>query len=207
MTGQAHAFADERCAAARHEGVREARQALQFGNGRRPLVRDDRRHRIAALRDLDRRLEQVRERQRTELRVQRFPARDHARHRDGVPAARRLVRDAVRVLAVALAKVVDVPGGRRHARCVQPGQPLAVPHERECIAAEPARHGLDDRDRGGGGQRRVHRVAALPQHPQPGLRGQRVRRRHDVAREHRNAGRRIRVVPVEATHRYHLVES
>jgi len=86
-------------------------------------------------------------------------------------------------------------------RSIQAVQLAAIPDERERIAAEPARYGLDDRDRGGRRERRVDRVAALPQHPQPGLRGERMRRRYDVAREHRDAGRRIRVVPVEISHR------
>jgi hypothetical protein len=167
MVRQAHALADERRAPARHEGLGEARQRVQLGHGGRPFVRDDRRHRIAALRVLDRRFEQIGERQRAELRVQRFPAGDHARHRDGVPAARRLLGDAVRILAVTPAEVVGIPRRRRDARRVQPGQPLAVPYERERVAAEPARHRLNHRDRGRGGQRRIDGVAALPPHPQP----------------------------------------
>ncbi|RYF36780.1 MAG: hypothetical protein EOO21_01095, partial [Comamonadaceae bacterium] len=42
-----------------------------------------------------------------------------------------------------------------------------------------------------------HPLAALPQDAQAGLGGQRVRGRHDVAREDRDAGGGVRVVEIE----------
>ncbi len=199
MAGEAHQFAHFRRAAARHEGLREARQVLQFRHGRRPLVGDDARHRMAALGDFDGRLHQIGKRQRTEFLMQRLPARNHARHGHRVPAALGLLRETV-FLAVLALEVVDVPRRRRHARRVQAVQLRAVPHQRERIAAETARDRLDHRDGRGRRDRRVDRIAALPQHAQAGLRGERMRSRNDVAREYGQARCRIRVLPVEAGH-------
>ncbi|MOA14222.1 hypothetical protein D3C78_1343110 [compost metagenome] len=194
-------FADLGRAALGHEGGGVARLRLQFIGGGGPLVRHDRRHGVAALGDFDGGLKQLLERQLAQLFVQRGPAGHHARHRHGVPAALGLDGQAVGARAVLGLEVFGVPGGGRHARRVQAMQFLAVPDDGEAIAAQAARHGFDQHDRGGGRNGGVHGVAALEQHAQAGLGRQRVRRGHHVARKQRDANGRIRVDPVKGFHR------
>ncbi|MNX98862.1 hypothetical protein D3C86_1312870 [compost metagenome] len=184
----------------RHEGVGEAGLGLQVRNGGGPLVRHHRRHGVAALGDLDRRLHQVFERQLAELLVQRGPAGHHARHGDRIPAADRPIGEAVAVHAVLVLEVFGVPGGRGHARRVQAMQFLAVPEDREGVATQAARHRLHQRDGGSGGDGRIDGIAALEQHAQAGLCRQRVRGGDHVAREQRNAHGGVGVGPVEVLH-------
>src|SRR5581483_9838421 len=67
--------------------------------------------------------------------------------------------------------------------------------QRERVRADPVRAGLDDGERDRGGDRRVDRVAALQQHAQAGLGGQRLTGRDDAPRRHqRKTARGVRVV-------------
>ena len=187
-------------AALGHEGLGVAGLRAQLIGGGGPLVRHHRRHGVAALGDLDGRLEQLLERQLAQLFMQRGPARHHARHRDRVPAALGLHRQPVRADAMLALEVFDVPGGRGHAGGIQAMQLLAVPDDGETVAAQAAGNRLDQHDGGRGGDGRVHGVAALEQHAQSGLRRQRVRGGHHVAGEQRNADGGIGIAPVEGFH-------
>jgi hypothetical protein len=73
-----------------------------------------------------------------------------------------------------------------------------LPSQTSAKASPPSP--LDRRQHRGRGNRGIDGIAAFPQHPQAGLRGQRMRRRNDIAREHRQALRRIWVLPVETCH-------
>ncbi|HRY89265.1 MAG TPA: hypothetical protein P5305_15370 [Rubrivivax sp.] len=77
-------------------------------------------------------------------------------------------------------------------------QLLTVPQDAEGVGAQAVAAGLDDRHAGGGGDRRIDRIAAGRDHAQPGLRGQRVRGGDDVAGEHRAVLGRIAGIPIEA---------
>ena len=70
-------------------------------------------------------------------------------------------------------------------------------HPADCIASKPVADRLDQRHDCSGGNGRVDGIAALLKHAQPGLRGQRVRGRHHVAREDRDAGGEVRIVEIE----------
>ena len=179
------------CAAARQEVLGEARLVLEDLDVCVPLALDDRRHRIAVFGVLDRRLQALLEGQAAELLVQRGPAGDAAGHRHRVPAAQRI--DA----AMPALEVVDVPGRGRRARRIQAMQLLSVPDDREGIRPQAVRAGFGQRDRRGRSNDRVDRIAAGGQHSQPGLCGERLRGRDDVAGEDRRADRRVGVVPVK----------
>ena len=124
--------------------------------------------------------------------LKRHPRGHRAGHGDAVPAALRRRRRAVAVLA---AEVLRRPGRRRGAGGVEAVQLRAVPQDAEGVGAQAVAAGLDDRHRGRRGDGRIHRVAAVGQHAQPGLRGQRVRGGDDVAREHRPARRGVARCP------------
>ena len=64
---------------------------------------------------------------------------------------------------------------------VEPGQLAAIPDECEKIAAKPVAAWLDDGQGDGSRQRSVDRVAACLQHRDPGLHGERLRSRDDIA--------------------------
>ena len=203
---KAEVLADLGRAALGHEGLGVARLVAQFIGGGGPLVRHHRRHGIAALGDLDGRFEQLLERQLAELFVQRGPAGHHARHRDRVPAALGLDRQAVGADAVLALEVFDIPRGGGHARGIQAMQFLAVPDDGKAVAPQAAGDRLDQHDGGGGGDGGVDRVTALEQHAQASLGRQGVRRGHHVTREQRDTDGGIRVDPVEGFHGACLIE-
>jgi hypothetical protein len=143
--------------AARHEGLGEAGQVFQQRHLQAPLVGGDAAHAVAALGQFDGGLHQVAERQLAETLGQRRPAGHGAGGGDGVPAAQRqLVAVGVAVL---LAEVAGVPGGRCHAGRIQAMHGLAVPQDGEAVAAQAVGDGLDDGERRGG---RDGGVDALP---------------------------------------------
>ncbi len=146
-------------AAGWHERLRVAGLAVQLGDGRRPLVRDDGGDGVAAFRDLGRRFQHVGERQPAETLVQGRPGRDGARHRHRIPAARGAPGVAVGVFAVLAAEVVEAPAARRGTRCIEAVQALAVPQDGEGIAAQAARYRLDDGQHGRRRDRRIGRAA------------------------------------------------
>jgi hypothetical protein len=64
-------------------------------------------------------------------------------------------------------------------------KPLAIPDERQCIAADAIGGWFDDGERDARSQRRIHGIATLPEDSQPSLRGQRLARGdHAMRREH-----------------------
>jgi hypothetical protein len=167
-----------------HEGLGEARQGLQFGRSRRPFLLHHHRQQVAPLGDLDGRLHQVSERQLAEALAHRHPAAHRTGHGDGIEAA---FGGRCHVLPVLAAEILRRPGRRCAARGVQPVQFLAVPEDAERVAAQPVAHRLADRHGRRGRHGGIHRVAAVVEHAQAGLRRQRVGRRHDVARKDRQA--------------------
>ncbi len=193
--------------AARHEGlgVTRLRVELRQRRGQRPFALRDHRHRVAALGNLDRRRHQVGERQLAELAAQGHPRGHRAGHRHRAPAAlRRCLRLGVEVLA----EVVRRPGLRRRAGGVQAVQRPAVPQDAEGIGAQAVAAGLDQRHAGRRRNGRIDRVAACGHHAQSRLGSQRMRGRHDVAREQRAARAGIAGSPVEGfvRHRRQLHE-
>ena len=183
-------LAGHRRPSARHEMLEPAQVARHVRHGQRPFLGDDRRHGEAVARVADRGLEEIRERQLAEALRQRAPAGHGTRNGHRLPAA----------LGHGLAarEARRIPRGRRAARRVESDELAAGPQDREQIGAEPVAAGLDDRQRDRGGERRVDRVAALGEHRDARLRGERLRRRDDVAREDGLAPRRIGQLPVEA---------
>ena len=137
----------------------------------------------------DCRFEQVGERELAEPSRQGHPCAHGSRCGHRVPASRRHVR-------VAAEPGWGPPGGRPAGR-VQAGQ-FAVPaDDRERIAADAVVARLHNGQRDGRGHGGIHSVAATLQHLQPGAGGQRLRCRHDVARQHGGAAGRVRERPVE----------
>ena len=192
--GKTKQLADTRRAPPGQEGLGEARQRRELGRGGGPFLLDHDRHRVTALGDLDRRLDQIGERQLAEALAQGDPAGHRAGHRHAVPAA--LGRRGG-VGAVATFEVIRRPGLRRAARGVEAVQTLAVPQDAERIGAEPVADRLDDGHRRRRRDRRVDRIAAGQQHAQPGLRGHRMRGRHDIAAEDRQPLARVAGTPVK----------
>jgi hypothetical protein len=74
---------------------------------------------------------------------------------------------------------------------------VAVPQDREEIAADAVAAGFDDGQRDRRRQRRVDGVSAALKHRDAGLGGERLRRGDGIPRENRLAPRPIREVPVE----------
>ena len=183
-------FTHLRRAAPGQEVLGKAGLALQLGRGRGPFLAHHHRHRIAALGQFDRRLHEVGERQFSEAFAQGRPAGHRAGHGDRIDPALRGRECVAAVLAVEVARR---PGRRRGAGGVEAVQLLPVPEDAERVRAQAVAHRLGDGQRCGGGDGRVHRVAALQQHAQPGLRGQGVRGADDVAREQRQAGAGVAV--------------
>ena len=169
-------LAGDRRAPLGHEGVKAGERA-QLVDCIAPLPGNDRAHREAVACVAQRVDEQVFERQRAEALRQRRPARHLARHRDGVPAARRHVGHAL--------EAIRVPAGRGAPRCVQAMQPVAFPHQRERIAADAVHYGFDDSEGDGGGQCRIDGVATARKSCSAGLRGQGLRCGDDIAGQHR----------------------
>ena len=111
-----------------------------------------------------------------------------------------LARQPLAVDAILAFEVTGVPGRRRHTRCVQAVQLPAVPDHGKTVAAQAVGDRLDQRHAGRRSDRRIHRIAALEQHAQAGLRRQRMGGRDHIARKQRNAVARIRVAPIERFH-------
>ena len=76
-------------------------------------------------------------------------------------------------------------------------QSRAVPHDGEGVRADAVGHRLDQGQGDRGGQRRVDRAAAVGEHRQAGLRGQRLGRAHHIARQHGFAWPGVGQVPRE----------
>ncbi len=155
---------------------------------RRPLLGDGRRHQKAVAAVADRRLEQLLERQLAELGVQLDPRR----HAPGT------VTEFQPSAGTALPpKYSGVQRRGRAARGVQAVQLLAVPDDGEGVRADAVGHRLHHRQRDRGGEGRVHRAAALGEHPQARLRGERLRGAHDVCRQDRLSRPGVGEVPTE----------
>ncbi|MBK7473536.1 MAG: hypothetical protein IPI73_25815 [Betaproteobacteria bacterium] len=126
-------------------------------------------HRETVPRITDRRFQAARQRQATERGVRRAPTRDRAGrgHRRRQDAAKRNLGVPV------FAEPVDVCGRRRAPAAVQ------VPQRRRSSASwisqnaspQPRHVRMEHRQRGAGGDRRIHRAAAGAQHVDAGLRG------------------------------------
>ena len=126
--------------------------------------------------------EQLGERQPAESTRQRHPGAHRAGHRHRVPAQA--------WHGVAVREPRRRPCRRRAARGVQRSQLVPIPENGEGVAADAVAARLHHRQRDGRRHRRVHRAAAAAEHLQTGAGGQRLRGRHDVARQHgRSAGR------------------
>ena len=117
-------------------------------------------------------LQRARQAELAEALGEHAPAADAARHGDGVDAVARHRLVAQRLIAL------DGRRARGASAGVQPDQRArgGVPDDGEEVAAQPADEGIDDLERGVGGDRRVHRVAASLEHVEAGLRGERMRR-------------------------------
>ncbi len=150
-------FADLGRTSLRQKGFGPTGLRLQERCRRDPLLLDHDRHGVAALGDLDRGREQLRERQLAEALGQRHPGRDRARHRHRVPAAH---RRAGRIAAILAREILRRPGARRRPRRVEAVQALAVPEDAEHVGAETVAAGLDERHRRGGGDRGIDGIAA-----------------------------------------------
>ena len=61
---------------------------------------------------------------------------------------------------------------------------LAIPQDTEGIRPQPIARRLHHRQRRGGGDRRIHRIAPLLHHQKPCLRGQWLRGRDDIIGNH-----------------------
>ena len=122
------ALACGRRAPMRHEGVRIAGLARKLNGGVGPLARDHRRDREAVPREADRRLEEGFERQRTEALGQGHPRRHGTGHGDRAPAQGGH--------PVQAGEALRVPRQRRAPGRIQTVQPVAVPPQRERVAAE-----------------------------------------------------------------------
>ena len=153
-----------------------------------PLARDARAHHEAVAGIADRSFEQRLERQLAEFLVQRDPGGDRAGNGHRVPARHRH--------AVAAGETLRRPPGRRAAGSVEAVQLIAVPDDREGIAADSVHGRLDDRQRDRRGDGRIDRIAAARQHREARLSGQRLRRCHDIGGKHRHAVRCIGKRPV-----------
>ncbi len=178
---------------ARHELRGEARLVRQHRRTFGPAGGDRRRNGEALPRVADRRPEELAEGQPPEPLGQRRPGRHRARHRHALPAPlghRRAPGEALRR-----------PAGGRAARAVQAVERLPVPEDRKGVAADPVAGRLDDRQRDRRRHRRVDRVAAAQEHPEPRLRRQRLRGRDHVSGQDRNPARRIGSREI---HRHHL---
>ena len=176
------------CGARPHgrKALRKAWQRLQLGCGRGPLLLHHDRHprspRSASsiagcIRSANGSL--------PKRSLKARPARHGARHGDGIEAA---FGRSERPGAVFAVEVTGRPGLGCRAAGVEPVQLLTIPEDAERIRAQAVAHRLGDRQCRGGGDGRVHRVAALQQHAQAGLRCQRVRGAHDIARKQRQPG-------------------
>ena len=182
-------FASARRPAVGRKTCAKAGLMLELVETALPEFGDQRRDRKTVARVVDGRLCQRGQRQGAEALRQRRPGRYRARHGDRFPADLRH--------AAAANEAPGMPGGRRAARRVQTMQPTAVPDDGEGVAADAVAGRLQHRQRHGGGDRRVHRVAALQQHTQTRLRRQRLRSGHRVAAHHRHAMRRVAGVKIE----------
>ena len=146
-----------RGAATRHECLRVTRLVLQQWGGAAPLVGHGASDSMAAFGQFDGACHQIGKRQLAKASGQGDPAGHGARGSHGVPATHG------HRAAMAALEVLRVPGCRCHTRGVQAVQFLAVPQDGEVVAAQAIRHRLDNCHAGGGGDGRVHRVAALLQ--------------------------------------------
>ena len=203
--GQCEVFADVRGATPGHKVVRETGTVLQQRNGPLPFLLDDGRNRKAAFGVLDGRREHIRKRQVAQAVMQESPARDGARHGDGVPATNGPI--LCRILTVLAAKVIESPRRRGGAARIQSEQlPRGgIPHDGEVIRTEAVAAWLRHCDDRCGGDRRIDRVAAALHYAQPGLGRERLAGCHDVAREDGRADGGIGIGPVEM-HIGHVVE-
>ena len=129
---------------------------------------DDDRHRVAALGDLDRRLQQVGERQLAEALATAPPSRRPRRAPSPNPS--RAWAASSRRRRTCCVKYSGVHAAGAGPEAFRPCSFLPSHTMRERVAAEAVAARLDDRHRRRGGDRRVDRVAALPQHAQAGLR-------------------------------------
>ena len=162
-------------AAVREEDLRDAGVGRELGALRQRLGQSAR-HRHPVVRAGDRGREVAGPVEPRALVAERPPAGDGARHGDRQWAA-------LRHRAERGADLVGVDGGRRGAARVDGDDVglLGARDECEQVAADATRLRVHDGERGGGGERRVHRVAAGLEGVGPCLRGGDVRRRDGPA--------------------------
>ena len=168
------------------------------GVGAGPVGGDDLRDGVPIGRVPDRRGERVREAQPTQPLDGRLPAagrprdRDRVRAVEGHPGLAGVVDRVAAVVGVVGVRVV-VLGERRldvldrrvrggaAARAHRADLAVGGPVQREHVAPEPGRGGLDDVERGRGRDRRVERVAAFAEDLYPRLARERLTGRHHAA--------------------------
>ena len=143
-----------------------SRRGRNHGLG--PRGRDDRGDRESFLGQRRGRLEQLGERQSSEPRVEVGPRPYCPRDRHRRPAVPRHLGVTPR------AQVLGPPSPAGPTRSVEAVQAVPVPHQREGVRTEPVAGRLDDGQRGGGRDRRIHRVAAALQNGESRLRGDRL---------------------------------
>jgi hypothetical protein len=131
-----------------------------------------------------------------EQRVEAARAEELREHLPGLDRARDgdRMRTVGRHRRVALLPVpAGLRSGRRAAGAVQPmHRAVRFGHDREAVAADAGHVRLDNGEDGAGGDRRIHRVAAVAQHRQRRGGRERVRRRrHAVLGDHRRAAGQV----------------
>ncbi|MNN08535.1 hypothetical protein D3C81_1213930 [compost metagenome] len=187
LSGADKALAGQRRPATRGERLGKTGLVAQHRHLGLPLAMDRMRDHVAMGGVLDGRLEQVLERQRAEAFPRGAPARDCAGHRHAVPAGEG--HGAV------AGERFGRPGTRRAAGGVEAVQRLAVPDQREGVAANAVHARFHYGQRDGGGQRGIHGIAAPREHAQAGGCCQWLRRGDHIVGKHRQAARRVRKIP------------
>ncbi len=190
LVGRREPLARQGGSAAGKKDAGEFRQMGIDGDGRGPGRRRDRRDGKALPGVCDGRRQQGFEGKLAEPFRQAGPEVDGAGHGDRVPPDRRHFRQPL--------EPVRMPRRRRPARPVDAVKAGAVPDHGEGVAAQAVARGLDHRESRGRCDGRIHRVAALKQHPKTRLGRQRLRRGDSVFGHHRYPAGRIGETPLQA---------
>jgi hypothetical protein len=151
-----------------------------------PVTGDDLRDREAFARVFDRGSQELRYRQLAELRVQREPGVDGARHAHGQRSVDGNRRQPLR------AKVLERQRTRRSAAAVAAHETLlgGIPNDREQIPADSRARGLYEPEHRVRGDGRVHGAAAGPQSLDPDGSRERLARRNHAVLGHDDRARR-----------------
>ena len=158
-----------------HEGLK-AWMHVQFSSGVFPLACNHRADRETFSRVSDRIFEEILKRELAELARQLYPLRHYAWDSDGFPAAVRHGGHALETLGR--------PCCRGASRGVQPVYGLAIPQDSESVTTD-AVHGWLDHGQGNRcSERGINRVTATCEGGSARLRGQGLRGRDNVTRQH-----------------------